>query len=112
MLDHEGWHLDLLLFSARPVKNYRMRWRMVGETMFAQIIHEAPSASRKKPSLLAVCCMCALVRDETGYSIDHERWVTRRTYRKTHGAMPDDCVLTHTYCPNCFTQVMDRMGTG
>lgn len=85
---------------------------MADETIFAQVIHEAPSASRKMPSLLPVCCMCGLVRDETGYSLDHERWVTRRTYRKTHGAMPADCVLTHTYCPNCFTQSMDRMGTG
>lgn len=78
---------------------------MAGETMFAQIIHEAPSASRKKSSLLAVCCLCGLVRDETGHSLDHERWVTRRAYRRTYGAMPADCVLTHTYCPNCFTQV-------
>lgn len=85
---------------------------MADETIFAQVIHEAPSASRKMPSLLPVCCMCGLVRDETGHSLDHERWVTQRTYRKTHGAMPADCVLTHTYCPNCFTQFMDRMGTG
>jgi hypothetical protein len=82
---------------------------MAGEPMFAQIIHEAPSASRRKPSLLPVCCMCGLVRDETGYLLDHGRWVTQRTYRKAHGAMPDDSVLTHTYCPHCFTQFMDRI---
>lgn len=85
---------------------------MSGETLFAQIIHEAPSASRSMPSLLAVCCTCGLVRDEAGHSLDDERWVTRRAYRKTHGAKSAGCVLTHTYCPNCFTQVMDRIGSG
>jgi len=85
---------------------------MAGETTFAQVIHAAPSASRRMPSLLPLCCMCGLVRDEPANSLDHERWVPRRTYQKTHGAMPDDCVLTHTYCPNCFTQVMERMGSG
>jgi len=85
---------------------------MTGETMFAQIIHEAPSASKIKPSLLPVCCMCGLVQDKTGHSLNHERWVTRRTYRKTYGAIPADCVLTHTYCPTCFTWFMDRMSSG
>jgi len=84
---------------------------MAGETMFGQIIHEPPSALKRMPSLLAVCCMCGLVRDETEHALDHERWVKQRTYRNTHGAMPADGVLTHTYCPNCFTQVMDRMGS-
>ena len=85
---------------------------MTGETMFAQIIHAAPSASRRMPSLLPVCCMCGLVSNASAHSLDHERWVTRRTYQKTYGALPADCVLTHTYCPNCFTQVMDGMGSG
>ena len=85
---------------------------MAGETMFAQIIHAASSTSRRKPSLLPVCCMCGLVRDETAHSQDHERWVTRRGYQKTHGAMPAYYLLTHTYCPKCFVQFIDRMRTG
>ena len=85
---------------------------MVGETMFAQIIHEASPASIGKPSLLPVCCMCRRVQDKTGRSHDYRRWVTRRTYQKTHGAIPADYVLTHTYCPNCFARFMDRMRAG
>lgn len=82
---------------------------MAVETLFAQIIHEAPSAPTREQTLVPVCCICGRLRDETGPSLDHERWVTQRSYRKTHGANPADCLLTHTYCPRCFTQVMDRM---
>lgn len=78
---------------------------MAVETVFAQITHEAPSASRRTPSLLPVCCICGLLRNQTGPSLDHERWVTQRTYRKTHGVNPADCLLTHTYCPACFTVI-------
>ena len=85
---------------------------MAVETVFAQITHEAPSASRSKTSLLHVCCVCGLLRDETGPSLDQERWVTQRTYRKIHGVHPADCLLTHTYCPACFTQVRERVRGG
>jgi len=80
---------------------------MALETVFAQITHEAPFASKRKVSMLPVCSLCGLIRDETRVSLDHERWVTRRTYLKTHGVNPADCVLAHTYCPSCFTQVME-----
>ena len=69
----------------------------------------AMSVSRKEMSLLPVCCLCRLIRDEVGPSLDRARWVTQRTYRKTHGVNPDDCLQTHTYCPGCFTQVMDTI---
>ncbi len=85
---------------------------MAGETLFAQITHEAPSAPKREKSLLPVCCICGLFRDETGPTLDDERWVTQRSYRKTHGVNPADCLLTHTYCPGCFTRVMDRMSDG
>ena len=80
-------------------------------TLFAQITHEAPSASMTERPLVPICCQCRLVRDETGASLDGTRWVTQRTYRKTHGVNPADCVQTHTYCPVCFTQVMEIMRT-
>lgn len=85
---------------------------MAVETVFAQITHEAPSASKSNESLLHVCCICGLLRDETGPSLDQERWVTPRTYRKIHGVHPTDCLLTHTYCPACFTQVMEIVCEG
>lgn len=82
---------------------------MAVETVFAQITHEALSASRSTTSWLPVCCICGLLRDETGPTCDQERWVSQRTYRKTQGVNPSDCLLTHTYCPKCFTQLTDRM---
>jgi hypothetical protein len=82
---------------------------MAVETLFAQITHEAPSVSRTETPLLPVCCLCRLIRDEIGASHDSARWVTQRTYRKAHGVKPANCLQTHTYCPGCFTQVMEIM---
>ena len=58
------------------------------------------------PTLLAACCLCGKIRDETGSSPDHEHWVTQRTYRQTHGVKLANVPLTHTYCPTCFTKFM------
>jgi len=81
------------------------------EELAAHTTPERPSASTNDifiaPPLLPVCCICGLIRDETRGSLVHERWVTRRAYLKTHGVNPADCVLAHTYCPSCFTQVME-----
>jgi len=82
---------------------------MAEETVFAQITHEALSTSRTKPTMLHVCCLCGLLQDEIGSSLDHERWVSRRSFRNTYGVHPDNCLLSHTYCPTCFAQVMDRI---
>ena len=79
------------------------------DILFAQITHAVPSASRKETPLLPVCCLCRLIRDELGPSLDSARWVTQRIYRKTHGVNPTDCLQTHTYCPGCFTQVMETI---
>ncbi len=82
---------------------------MAVETLFAQITPEAPFASRREMALLAVCCVCRLIRDETGYRPHQEGWVSQRMYRKTHGVNPTKLALTHTYCPGCFMQVMKTM---
>jgi hypothetical protein len=74
-----------------------------------QTPREAPSAPMKEmfiaPTLLPVCCVCGLIRDETGCRPHRERWVAQRMYRKTHGVNPTKLTLTHTYCPTCFTQI-------
>ena len=75
---------------------------MAIETVFAQ---------RNETPLLPVCCLCRLIRDEIGTALDSARWVTPRTYRKTHGVNPADCLQTHTYCPGCLTQVMETIKT-
>ena len=83
---------------------------MARGNLFAQTTREAPSAAMRATSLaptpLPICCICGLIRDKTGSSPDRERWVTPGTYRETYGANPADSPLTHTYCPECFTQVM------
>jgi hypothetical protein len=61
------------------------------------------------PTLLPVCCICGLVRDETGSTPGLDRWVTPRTYRETHGVNPTELALTHTYCLKCFTKVQDTV---
>ena len=79
---------------------------MTLETLVAQITRKAPSAPMREtfiaPKMLPVCCVCGLIRDETGSSPDRERWVTPRTYRMAHGVNPTEIALTHTYCPTCF----------
>jgi hypothetical protein len=82
---------------------------MAVETLFAQKTHEALIVARREAPLLPICCLCRLIREETGVSLENERWITQRTYGRTHGINPPDCLLTHTYCPQCFAQVMDRM---
>ena len=75
---------------------------------FVQTTLKTPSASMRAmslaPTLLPVCCVCSLIRDETGSSSDRERWVTPRTYRKAHSVNPANSLLTHTYCPTYFTK--------
>jgi len=78
-------------------------------TLFARITHAPPTAARKETPLLPVCCLYRLIRVEIGPSLDSARWVTQRTYRKTHAMNPANCLQTHTYCPGCFTQVMETI---
>ena len=81
--------------------------------LVAQTTREVPSALRREafiaPTLLPVCCVCGLIRDETRSSPHRERWVTPRTYRQTHGVNPDDFPLTHTYCLKCFTKTQETV---
>jgi len=61
-----------------------------------------------EPSLVPVCSACGLVR-EGGGSSGQERWITKRTYVESHGRTLADSHLTHTYCPTCFTDFMERV---
>ena len=86
---------------------------MASNGLVAQTTREATNAPMREsviaPTLLPVCCLCSKIRDETGSSPDREHWVTPRTYRQTHGVKLANFPLTHTFCPQCFTQVMDRI---
>jgi hypothetical protein len=84
---------------------------MALENVVTQTTREALSTPMREmfvaPKILPVCCVCRLIRDETGFSPDRERWVTPWTYRTTHGLNPADFPLTHTYCLPCFTKAKD-----
>ncbi|MBU6479228.1 MAG: hypothetical protein KGS09_01630 [Nitrospirae bacterium] len=81
--------------------------------LVAQTTRRAPSTLTREmfiaPTMLPVCCVCGLIREETGFRAHHERWVTQRTYRRTHGVNPTDVPLTHTYCLKCFTKAREAM---
>jgi len=84
---------------------------MALQELVARTTRRAPSAQMKEmfvaPTMLSVCRVCLLIRDETGSSPHRERWVTPGTYRRTHGMNPADFPLTHTHCLKCFTKIMD-----
>jgi hypothetical protein len=71
---------------------------------FVPTSHEVPSASRRRTRLLPCCCVCGLIRDETRPAHYPQRWITQGMYRNLHGVEPSNCLLTHTYCPECFIQ--------
>ena len=61
-----------------------------------------------EPSLVSACSACGLIR-EGGDSSGQEHWITKRMYVETHGRTLADSHLTHTYCPACFTDFMERV---
>ena len=86
---------------------------MALETLVTPITRDAAAAPMREtfiaPKMLHVCCVCGLIRDETGSSPERERWVTPRTYRTTHGVNPADFLLTHTSCLKCFTKAQETV---
>jgi len=62
-----------------------------------------------KPALIPICSSCGLIRDENGDAIGQEHWVTKRMYVQKHGVNLVDCDLSHTYCPGCFTDFVERV---
>ena len=83
------------------------------ETLFTQIKPKTPAVPGREtciaPKLLRACCVCGFVQDKAGATAGPERWVSQRTYRKTHGVNPTKLALTHAYCPACFEKVQEVM---
>lgn len=61
------------------------------------------------PVLLAVCCICGLVRDDASSSHEAGRWIPLKTYRHAHQLYSADVLFSHTYCPHCLVQVQERV---
>lgn len=64
-------------------------------------------ATMTRTRILPICCVCGLIREGTGSST--ESWVTHRQFRQTHGKDPSTYRQSHTYCPTCYKQFMNRI---
>lgn len=58
-------------------------------------------------TIIPICCACGLIRETHGARV--ESWVTRQVFSKTHRGDLSDYRLTHTYCPACYAEFMDRI---
>ena len=58
-------------------------------------------------SLIAMCCVCGLVRARVAG--DPDRWVTKRAYEHMYGVRLGGNPVTHTYCSGCHTDFMQRV---
>jgi len=59
-------------------------------------------------SLIAMCCVCGLVRDDKTIAADSNRWVSKKSYEKTYKVTLRGTHFTHTYCTGCFTDLSQR----
>ncbi len=63
----------------------------------------------REPLLLAACCICGLIRDDSERGLSASCWTTLTTYRNTHRVESIDLLFTHTYCPVCLAQVQNNV---
>ena len=68
------------------------------------INHGAPISA----SLVAMCCVCGLVRARKTDG-EPDRWVSKRAYEHMYGVRLVGNPFTHTYCSGCHTDFMQRM---
>lgn len=63
-------------------------------------------------SLIAMCCVCGLVRARKTFAGDPDRWVTKRAYEQMYGIRLVGNPVTHTYCLGCHMDFMQRVRPG
>lgn len=59
--------------------------------------------------LIAMCCVCGLVRARKTFAGEPDRWVTKRAYAQLYGVRLLGTPFTHTYCSGCHTDFMQRV---
>jgi hypothetical protein len=67
------------------------------------------AGSSAEPALIAVCCVCGLVRARKTFTGESDRWITCRAYEHRYGVALMSSTLTHTYCSGCYTDFMQRV---
>ena len=60
-------------------------------------------------SLIAMCCVCGLVRARKTSAADSDRWVTKRAYEQMYAVTLMGNPITHTYCSGCHMDFLQRV---
>ena len=60
-------------------------------------------------ALIAICCVCGLVREKKTFTAQSDRWITCRAYEQKYGVNLMVSTLTHTYCSGCYRNFMQRV---
>jgi PAS domain S-box-containing protein len=93
-------NLTGIIFSAEDITE-----RKQAEVEREKLIKELQTALSEIKTLrgiLPFCCVCGLIRDDTGVKRGEGSWmkVDKYVIQKT------DAQVTHTYCPNCYKEAI------
>jgi hypothetical protein len=80
------------MLQQAPVRQSHKRRRLPAET-----------------SLIAMCCVCGLVRARKTSAADSDRWVTKRAYEQMYAVTLIGNSITHTYCSGCYMDFLQRV---
>ena len=96
--------------SASAMLNH---FRLTLEVVMAQRLPFRPgikyAGSPAETVLIAICCVCGLVRARKTFTSESDRWITCRAYEQRYGVALMGSALTHTYCSGCYTDFMQRV---
>ena len=53
--------------------------------------------------IVAMCCFCEKVRDDTGTEPGQGLWQDFKFYMARHMLRPEEVMFSHTYCPGCLS---------
>ncbi len=57
--------------------------------------------------IVAMCCVCEHVRDDTGAEPGGGLWQEFTFYMARHMLRPEEVMFTHGYCPGCLSVYRD-----
>jgi hypothetical protein len=57
--------------------------------------------------IVAMCCFCEKVRDDTGTESGGGLWQDFKYYMARHMLRPEEVMFSHAYCPGCLSAYKD-----
>lgn len=57
--------------------------------------------------IVAMCCYCEKVRDDTGTKPGEGLWQDFKFYMACHMLRPEEVMFSHAYCPACLSHYRD-----